>query len=59
MDIDINFYLLFRPLGSGTKATGPGAGGSSGIRAAPVPRAVPTRTTAPPATKPPATSKFI
>jgi hypothetical protein len=55
----MKFLLLFRPLGSGGKALGPGASGSSGIRAPPVARAPPTRTTAPPPTKPPATSKFI
>ena len=61
--------MLFRPLGSGTKAVGPGAGGSSGIRAPPAPRQAPptkvaaapppTRTTAPPPTRAPATCKFI
>jgi len=59
MDANMNFLRLFRPLGSGGKALGPGASGSSGIRAPPVARAPPTRTTAPPPTKPPATSKFI
>jgi hypothetical protein len=64
----ILIYFLFRPLGSGTKALGPGAGGSSGIRAPPAVRPPPparttapppARTTAPPPTRPPATSKFI
>jgi hypothetical protein len=59
--INIIILCFFRPLGSGGKALGPGASGSSVIRAPPAPRPPPppTKVMAPPPTKPPTTSKFI
>lgn len=54
------FNVLFRPLGSGTKALGPGAGGPVAPRVVPPVRAAPAKPAAPPAVvRPSTTSKFI